>query len=91
MSTYTFVALLEEITYIQAENYILDKLHLTFVISFAFSMRRGKFENSNESKEIEMKENSKINLSTNNLNELKGMAKETSTFNSFAMIIYKLS
>lgn len=54
-------------------------------------MRRGKFENSNGSKEIERKENSKINLSTNNLNESKGMAKETSTFNSFAMIIYKLS
>ena len=54
-------------------------------------MRRGKFESSNGSKEIERKENSKINLSTNNLNELKGMAEETSTFNSFAMIIYKLS
>ena len=54
-------------------------------------MRRGKFESSNGSKEIERKENSKINLSTNNLNELKGMAKETSTVNSFAMIIYKLS
>lgn len=54
-------------------------------------MRRGKFESSNGSKEIERKENSKINLSTNNLNELKGMAEETSTVNSFAMIIYKLS
>ena len=53
---------------------------------FAFSMRRGKFENSNGSKEIETKENSKINLSTNNLNESKGMAKETSTFNCFAFM-----
>ena len=60
-------------------------------MSFAFSMRRGRFENSNGSKEIEMKENSKINLSNNNLNESKGIAKETSTFNSFAMVIYKLS
>ena len=49
-------------------------------------MRRGKFESSNGSKEIETKENSKINLSTNNLNESKGMAKETSTFNCFAFM-----
>lgn len=54
-------------------------------------MRRGRFENSNGSKEIEMKENSKINLCNNNLNDSKGIAKETSTFNSFAMVIYKLS
>ena len=62
-------------------------------MSFAFSMRRGKFENSNGSKEIERKENSKINLSNNNLNESKGMAKETSTFNSFATVnwLYEVS
>jgi len=54
-------------------------------------MRRGKFENLNGSKEIERKENSKINLSNNDFNESKGIAKETSTFNSLAMVIYKLS